>query len=139
MPAPEPAERQMIARVAAHESWANTINRTARTAPARQAFLRKFEDLVDPARQLPAAERERRATNARKAHFSRLALRSAQARRSTARQRAALVELDEAMSLLAQAAESQAESGGDGWGPATHVLQLRDPSGTDIDDGGESE
>lgn len=51
------------------------------TANARAAFLARFIDEVDPGRELPEAERERRATAARKAHFARLALASAEARR----------------------------------------------------------
>ena len=82
MSTPKPTQRQLVARLAAHESWARTPDRTARTAPARDAFLAKFEDLVDPDHMLPPDERARRAVNARKAHFTRLALRSAQARRS---------------------------------------------------------
>ena len=66
MPAPIPSERQLIARVAAHQSWAATQNRTARTAAARDAFLAKFEDLVDPDHTLPPDERARRAVNARR-------------------------------------------------------------------------
>ena len=50
------------------------------TAPARAAFLKRFEDQVDPERVLPEAERLRRAEYARKAHFARLALASARAR-----------------------------------------------------------
>ena len=74
MPNPRPAERQLIASIAAHESWANTTDRTARTAPARAALDRKFLDAAggDP----------KRAENLRRAHFRRLALRSAQSRRS---------------------------------------------------------
>lgn len=66
-------EKQLIASIAAHESWANTPNRTARTAPARAALDAKFLALADgdPVR----------AEHLRKAHFKRLALRSAQARR----------------------------------------------------------
>ena len=55
------------------------------TANARSAFLQKFEDQVDPDRTLPAAERERRAAMARKAHFQRLALSSAKARQKKSR------------------------------------------------------
>lgn len=67
------SERQMAASVAAHESWARTLDRTARTAPARAALDRKFLDAADgdPVR----------ASHLRKAHFARLALKSAQARR----------------------------------------------------------
>ena len=68
-----PAERQLGARIAAHESWAHTEDRTARTAPARAALDQKFLDQAggDPIR----------AAHLRKAHFARLALKSAQARR----------------------------------------------------------
>lgn len=60
-------------RIAAHESWANTTDRTARTAPARAALERKF---------LEAADGDPlRAAHLRKAHFARLALKSAQSRR----------------------------------------------------------
>lgn len=68
-------------RIGAHESWARTEDRPARTANARAAFLRRFEDQVDPDRKLSEAERLQRAEHARKAHFQRLAQRSAAARR----------------------------------------------------------
>lgn len=71
----------MQGRLAAHESWARTDDPSARTAPARQAFLDRFENEVDPERKLPPQERARRAEHARKAYFQRLALKSAQARR----------------------------------------------------------
>lgn len=105
MSTPKPTRRQLVARLAAHESWARTPDRTARTAPARDAFLAKFEDLVDPDHKLPPDERARRAVNARKAHFTRLALRSAQARRSAGAHRQAMEELREATAMLASAAE----------------------------------
>lgn len=72
MPAPL-AERVLAARLAAHESWANTTDRSRRTAPARAAFEQKFLDQAsgDPVR----------AEHLRKAHFARLALKSAKARR----------------------------------------------------------
>lgn len=76
------SERRLAASIAAHESWANTPNRSARTAPARAALMAKFEAEVDPDGTLPPAERARRAESRRKAHFQRLALRSAQARRA---------------------------------------------------------
>ncbi len=52
------------------------------TASARAAFLRSFENQVDPDGVLPAGERARRVEAARKAHFTRLAYRSAAARRA---------------------------------------------------------
>lgn len=77
-----PAERTLRARIAAYESWAMTPDRSARTAPAREAALRRFEDQVDPDRTLPDAERARRAESARRAYFTRLAFASAKARRA---------------------------------------------------------
>lgn len=60
-------------RIGAHTKWANTTDRTAATAPARAAFEQKFLDQAggDPIR----------AAHLRKAHFARLALKSAQSRR----------------------------------------------------------
>lgn len=50
------------------------------TVKARAAFLKRFENQVDPDRVLPEPERLRRAEYARKAHFARMALASARAR-----------------------------------------------------------
>lgn len=70
------AERRLTASIAAHESWAATPDRSARTAPARRALDAKFLEAAggDPVR----------ADHLRKAHFQRLALKSAQARRKAA-------------------------------------------------------
>jgi hypothetical protein len=76
-----PTERSLRAQIAAHESWANTEGRSARTAKARKAALDKFERQVDPNNELSPAERAKRAEHARLAHFKRMALKSAQARR----------------------------------------------------------
>jgi hypothetical protein len=51
------------------------------TAAARDAFLRRFLDEVDPGRILPESERLRRAAAARKAYFTRLAYLSSRRRR----------------------------------------------------------
>lgn len=66
-------DRSAYARIGAHISWANTTDRTARTAPARAALDAKFLQQADgdPVR----------AAHLRKAHFTRLALKSAKARR----------------------------------------------------------
>jgi hypothetical protein len=80
MPA-TPQERALGARIAAFSRWAHEPDRTAATHPARAAFDRRFDDEVDPDRALAPEERAGRAAAARKAYFSRLALRSAQARR----------------------------------------------------------
>lgn len=76
-----PSERVLRARMASHVSWAKTEDRTARTQPGRDALFSRFEREVDPAGDLDPRERAKRAENARKAHFTRLALLSAQARR----------------------------------------------------------
>lgn len=83
------AERKLRASLAAHESWAKTEDRTQRTSSARRAFALSFEDKVDPERKLSASERARRAESARKAHYQRLALKSAKARRLKAESRRA--------------------------------------------------
>lgn len=83
MPEPDgltPALRTQRARIAAHTSWANTSDRSARTANARAAFLDRFEDQVDPDRVLGADERRRRAESARKAYFAALAYKSSLSR-----------------------------------------------------------
>jgi hypothetical protein len=67
------SELTLLGRLGAHASWANTKDRTARTAPARAALEAKFlaEADGDPDR----------AASLRKAYYARLALKSAQARR----------------------------------------------------------
>lgn len=75
-----PAERSLRARLAAHARWAKD-DPVRGTAPARQAFLDRFEREVDPDQVLSPEERARRAEHARRAHMSRLALKSVQARR----------------------------------------------------------
>lgn len=77
-----PGERTLRARLAAHASWSKTPDPSARTKPARDRFQQRFENEVDPDRVLSSAERQRRAEAARKAYFTRLALKSAQARRN---------------------------------------------------------
>lgn len=77
-----PEERSLRARLASHASWAQTADPAARTAPARAAFLDRFERQVDPDGTLDPAERARRADHARKAHFAALALKSAKVRRA---------------------------------------------------------
>ncbi|MGO3150413.1 MAG: hypothetical protein ACTIJ0_10240 [Glutamicibacter ardleyensis] len=76
-----PAERKLAAQIAAHESWANTPDRSKRTAKARAALMAKFEKQADPEGKLLPAERAKRAEHLRKAHFQRLALASAKSRR----------------------------------------------------------
>jgi len=82
-----PTERKLRAQLAAHTSWANTTDRSARTAPARAALLERFEREVDPDGTLDPAERAERAESARRAHYARMALASARSRRRRAEAR----------------------------------------------------
>lgn len=72
--------------IGAHTLWAKVEDRTAHTAPARKAFMDRFEREVDPDGKLSPEERGKRAENARKAYFARLALKSKKARQKKARQ-----------------------------------------------------
>ena len=101
-----PDDRALAARIAAHTKWASTPDRTAATAPARRAFLNRFERQVDPDGTLPLAERARRAEHARKAYFLRLAKASAEARRKNR----AAAELESAKAEL-RAALADLEAG----------------------------
>lgn len=102
MPAPE-SERVLAARIAAHTSWAMTGDRSARTAPARAAMRARFERESDPEGLLSPAERADRGESLRKAHYLRLSLKAAQARRkvkeATADAEAYSAEADELASL----------------------------------------
>lgn len=73
------AERSLIGALAAHESWARTPDRAARTAPARAALEKRFLD--------EAGGDPERAAQLRKAYYLRLALKSAQSRRRKALER----------------------------------------------------
>jgi hypothetical protein len=83
-------ERALRAKVGAHSLHATHDPRQT-TAKARQTFLARFKANVDPNGELDPIERLRRAEQARKAHFSRMALHAAKARREKkeAAQRAA--------------------------------------------------
>lgn len=85
-----PEERSLRARLAAHVSWAATPDPASRTAKARAAALGKFER---EAREMhPDASDEqitRVAAHLRSAHFTRMALKSATARRKSATPKAA--------------------------------------------------
>lgn len=77
-------QRAMRARwgsVGAHESWARTPDRAARTAPARAALLDRFEREVDPDGVMTPETRKAAAENARKAFYKRLGIKSGEARR----------------------------------------------------------
>ena len=76
-----PQERTLRARIAAltlHAGGGTT------TTAARAAFARRFEEQVDPGGLLTPEVRARRAEQARRAHFLRMSLASAKARRTKA-------------------------------------------------------
>jgi hypothetical protein len=68
--------KNINARIAAEISWARTADRSARTRPARQAFLKRFERQVDPDGKLPPDERAYRAHHALRAYMLQLRKRS---------------------------------------------------------------
>jgi hypothetical protein len=74
-----PQERTLRARIAAFSLHAQG---GTNTLPARQRFFSRFDREVDPEGVLPEGERQKRAAFARKAYYSKLALRSAQSRRA---------------------------------------------------------
>lgn len=83
---PRPAghpDNKLISTLGNHVRWAQTDDRTGATAPAREAFRDRF---IREARErfgdLPGPELARRAESLRKAYYTRLALKSAQARRA---------------------------------------------------------
>ena len=82
MPARDLVERALISRIAAHSKRLTTADRAVATAAARRARDDQFLRQVDPDGVLDPAEHARRAEHAKKAHFTRLALKSAQARRA---------------------------------------------------------
>lgn len=77
--APPARLNRMIGRLGGLETSSRHDPRVY-TAKARQTFLSRFALEVDPDQVLPPAERERRADALRRAHMTRLALKSAQAR-----------------------------------------------------------
>lgn len=72
--------KNINARIAAEVSWSRTHDRSARTRPAREAFLKRFENEVDPEGKLPADERRRRAEHAKRAYMLRLRMRAMSAK-----------------------------------------------------------
>jgi hypothetical protein len=81
-----PNERSIRGAIGAHTSWSNTEDRSARTANGRRAFEEKF--LRD------AGGDPKRAESLRKAHFARMALKSAHSRRKAKEARAQADQLD---------------------------------------------
>lgn len=76
------AAKNIDRKIAAEVSWSRTTDRSARTRPAREKFLQRFEREVDPDGALPPDERRRRAEHAKRAYMLRLAKRAVTARRA---------------------------------------------------------
>jgi len=75
---------------AADASWGNTVDRTARTQPGRDAFLAKCEAEVDPEQKMSPEDRRKAALSRRRAHMKRIAVKGVEARqrkRADARKR----------------------------------------------------
>jgi excisionase family DNA binding protein len=81
------ANRRRIQAKAAAHTLHSLYDSRALTAPARDAFLKRFERQVDPEGRLSANERVRRATQAKEAYFTNLALSSSKSRSRTDRRR----------------------------------------------------
>jgi hypothetical protein len=75
-----PEQRRLRASAAAFAQWARTEDWSARTKPARDAFMSRFEAEVDPEGRLDPELRAKRAQAAMRSHMRRLALRSNRAR-----------------------------------------------------------
>ena len=79
----DPADRTLRARLAAHASWAATTDPAGRTAKARGTFTERF---VKQAREMHPGASEQQiaevAEHLRKAHYTRMGLASAKARRA---------------------------------------------------------
>ncbi|WP_431875926.1 hypothetical protein [Amycolatopsis sacchari] len=67
-----PEQRRLRGQMAAHVSWTNTRDRTARTAAGRKAAEDRFRKQVDPEGKLSPQERAMHAEFARKAYFLKL-------------------------------------------------------------------
>jgi hypothetical protein len=76
-----PNERTLRARLAAYSLHSQYDSRELTAAARAKVDQRFYEGIPE---DLPQAERDRRAGHARKAHFTRLALASAKARRKKA-------------------------------------------------------
>lgn len=80
-----PERSSIVAALGAHVSWANTTDRASRTAPARKAFIERFErEIREQFPDLNDAEIALRAEHAKKAYYLRLALASAKSRKAKA-------------------------------------------------------
>lgn len=85
MDASQPQKNPVRVRTGRLGALATHSRGRTNVGPARAAFLARFETEVDPAGELDAAERTRRAAYALRAHMSRLASARWAGRRARAR------------------------------------------------------
>ena len=82
-------ERKLRAQLGAEISWANTADRTARTAPGSRAAEARFEkEARERHPDAPEEQIAQVAEHLRKAHFRRMGLASAKKRRMASEQQA---------------------------------------------------
>lgn len=67
-----PEQRRQRAQIAARTRWAHQDGHQG-TQAARDRFLERFLDEVDPDRRLPLEVREKRAENAKRVYFQAMA------------------------------------------------------------------
>ncbi|MBX6386079.1 MAG: hypothetical protein IRZ07_24415 [Microbispora sp.] len=106
-----PAVRRLINSANSLKRWAQEPDRTAATAPAREAMWRRFEQQADPDGKLTPEERAKRADALRRAHLRRMSARSAQVRAERKRKR--LDAEKKARDAAAAAAAARTASTGD--------------------------
>jgi hypothetical protein len=86
MPAHNPGDRTIVAKIAAAQRWGNCPDRTAATAPARAGLRARFEReaQANADHLLTPVELAKRVDSLQAAHMARMSLRAAQARRQRA-------------------------------------------------------
>lgn len=99
MAAHDPTERILLARIAAAERWARTPDRAAALDPANKArderFYRQVDEEFGP---LDPEVREKLVAAKRTAFYTRLGLKSAQARRARGKAKQLEAEVESALS-----------------------------------------
>ena len=75
------ADSVLRGRIGAYARWARTEDRVAATEPARSAFMKRFEEEVDPQGLLSEEERSSRAHFAMRAYMADLTRRRLLSRR----------------------------------------------------------
>lgn len=86
------AERSLSGRIGQHLRWAKTPSADARreaTQPARNGLIRRWEKQADPHGVMSPAELATAVESLKKAHYARMALASARARRGHRKEKAA--------------------------------------------------